>query len=112
MQSRQMKRIQVILDSGLLRATDLVARRMNLNRSALIRSALREHLRTLKIRELEDRDRIPQKADELSGWESETIWPQRVQNLAESIHRRFATIGGVELPRVPREPMRPITKLR
>jgi len=112
-----MKRIQVILDPGLLRATDLVARRMNLNRSALIRSALREHLRMLKIRELEDRDRngyqaIPQKADELSGWESEAIWPQGVQNLAESIHRRFATIGGVELPRVPRKPMRPITELR
>ncbi len=110
-----MKRIQVILDSRLLRATDRVARRMNLTRSALIRSALREHLRTLKIRELEGRDRngyqaIPQKAAELPGWESEAVWPKR-RNLAESIHHRFAAIGGVELPRVPREPMRRITKL-
>ena len=27
-------------------------------------------------------------------------------NLAEAIHRRFAPLGGVDLPEVPREPMR------
>ena len=34
------------------------------------------------------------------------------RNLAESIRRRFAAVGGVELPNVPREPMRPPIKLR
>jgi len=106
-----METIQVVLSAKLLRATDRVARKMKLSRSALIRSALNEHLRMLKIRELEDRDRngyqaIPQKVDELSGWELEAVCPERDRNLAESIHRRFASIGGVELPRVPREPMR------
>ena len=45
--------IQVVLDSKLLRATELAARRANLNRSALIREALRAHLKNLDIRERE-----------------------------------------------------------
>ena len=32
--------------------------------------------------------------------------PARPANLAASIRARFAPIGGVELPRIPREPMR------
>jgi hypothetical protein len=28
-------------------------------------------------------------------------------NLAESIHRRFAPLGGLDLPEYPRSPMRP-----
>ena len=75
-----METIQVVLESGLLRATDRAARRKKLNRSALIRDALREHLRRLEIRELEERDRkgyrvSPQDGDEVSGWESEAAWP-------------------------------------
>jgi len=34
------------------------------------------------------------------------------RNLAESIRRRFAAVGGLELPHLPREPMRPPVKLR
>ena len=30
----------------------------------------------------------------------------RPVNLAESIHRRFAALGGFDLPELPREPMR------
>lgn len=48
-QSRQMKRIQVVLDARLLRSTDRAACQLKLNRSALIRSALGEHLRRLEI---------------------------------------------------------------
>lgn len=75
-----METIQVVLEAGLLRATDRAARRKKLNRSALIRDALREHLRRLEIRELEERDRkgyrvSPQDGDEVSGWESEAAWP-------------------------------------
>ena len=79
-QSPHMETIQVVLDSKLLRAADWAARRSKLNRSALIREALREHLKRLEIRELEQRDRKgyelgPQQDDELPGWESEAAWP-------------------------------------
>jgi len=75
-----METIQVVLDSKLLRATNRAARRTKLNRSALIRDALREHLRRLEIRELEERDRkgyeMGSRADDvLSRWESEAAWP-------------------------------------
>jgi len=75
-----METIQVVLEAGLLRAADRAARRTKLNRSALIRNALREHLKRLEIRELEERDRkgyqvSSQDGDELSGWESEAAWP-------------------------------------
>jgi metal-responsive CopG/Arc/MetJ family transcriptional regulator len=75
-----METIQVVLDAKLLRATDRAARRTKLNRSALVRNALREHLRRLQIRELEERDRkgyqiSPLDGDQLSGWESEAAWP-------------------------------------
>jgi metal-responsive CopG/Arc/MetJ family transcriptional regulator len=75
-----METIQVVLDSQLLQAADRAARRTKLNRSALIRDALREHLKRLQIRELEARDRKGfQKATsddhELSAWESEASWP-------------------------------------
>jgi metal-responsive CopG/Arc/MetJ family transcriptional regulator len=75
-----METIQVVLDPKLLRATNQAARRTKLNRSALIRDALREHLRRLEIRELEERDRkgyaAGRREDEsMSGWESEAAWP-------------------------------------
>ena len=76
-----METIQVVLDSKLLRATEVAARRTKLNRSALIREALRAHLKKLEIRELERLDRKGYEAGagdsgELSGWEAEAIWPE------------------------------------
>jgi metal-responsive CopG/Arc/MetJ family transcriptional regulator len=76
-----MEIIQVVVDSKLLRATDRAARRTKLNRSALIRDALRDYLRRLKTKEREQRDRQgyetgPSADEELSGWESEAIWPK------------------------------------
>jgi metal-responsive CopG/Arc/MetJ family transcriptional regulator len=76
-----METIQVVLDSKLLRATEVAARRTKLNRSALIREALRSHLKMLEIRERELRDRRGYEAgrggaEELSGWEAEAIWPE------------------------------------
>jgi len=76
-----METIQVVLDSKLLRATEIAARRMKLNRSALIREALRAHLKSLDIRERELRDRKgyqtgPGDSADLSGWEAEAIWPE------------------------------------
>ena len=75
-----MQTIQVVLDVKLLHAADRVAHRTKVNRSALIRDALREHLRRLAIRELEERDRRgyearPQADDEADAWQSEAVWP-------------------------------------
>jgi metal-responsive CopG/Arc/MetJ family transcriptional regulator len=76
-----MERIQVVLDSKLFRATEVAARRTKLNRSALIREALRAHLKNLEIRRRELRDRKGYEADrgdsgDLSGWEAGAIWPE------------------------------------
>jgi metal-responsive CopG/Arc/MetJ family transcriptional regulator len=76
-----METIQVVLDSKLLRATEVAARRTKLNRSALIREALRAHLKNLQTRERELRDRKgyeagPKDSENLSAWEAEAIWPE------------------------------------
>jgi metal-responsive CopG/Arc/MetJ family transcriptional regulator len=75
-----METIQVVLDTKLLQATDRAAHRAKQNRSALIRDALREHLRRLETRVLEERDRNgyasqPQTHAEALGWEAEAAWP-------------------------------------
>ena len=46
-----METIRVVLDSKLLRAAEAAARRAQLSRSALIREALRAHLKRLEIQE-------------------------------------------------------------
>jgi metal-responsive CopG/Arc/MetJ family transcriptional regulator len=76
-----METIQVVLDTKLLRAADRAARRTKLNRSALIRETLREHLRRLEILALEERDRAgyarqPQDAGESLVWEAAAAWPE------------------------------------
>jgi metal-responsive CopG/Arc/MetJ family transcriptional regulator len=76
-----METIQVVLDSKLLRATEAAARRAKLNRSALIREALRAHLKNVAIRERELLDRKgyeagPKDSKDVSGWEAEAIWPE------------------------------------
>jgi Ribbon-helix-helix protein, copG family len=47
-QTPHMETIQIVLDKALLQATDRAARRMKRNRSALVREALREHLKRLE----------------------------------------------------------------
>jgi metal-responsive CopG/Arc/MetJ family transcriptional regulator len=76
-----METIHVVLDAKILRATELAARRTKLNRSALIREALRAHLRNLETTERELCDRKgyaagPKDSGDLSGWEAEGIWPE------------------------------------
>jgi metal-responsive CopG/Arc/MetJ family transcriptional regulator len=75
-----MQTIQVVLDKKLLQATDLAARRTKRNRSALIREALREHLRRLEVQAKEGRDREgylrqPHAPGESLIWEAEAAWP-------------------------------------
>jgi metal-responsive CopG/Arc/MetJ family transcriptional regulator len=75
-----METIQIVLDKRLLEATDQAARRTKRNRSALVRDALREHLRRLEIRANEERDRKgyarpTHGRDESLSWEAEAAWP-------------------------------------
>jgi metal-responsive CopG/Arc/MetJ family transcriptional regulator len=75
-----MATIQVVIDAKLLKAADLAAKRRKTNRSALIRSALEEHLERLRRLDLEEQERRaylaqPQRADEFRGWESVAAWP-------------------------------------
>jgi len=76
-----METIQVVLDAKLLKATDLAAKRQKLNRSALIRQALQQHLKCLRKLELEERDRRgylvqPQREEEFRMWEDAAAWPK------------------------------------
>ncbi len=77
---RQMKTVQILVEEELLKATDQAARRTRMNRSALVREALRSHLRELHRRELEKADREgcqrhPQQV-ELAVWETEARRPE------------------------------------
>jgi len=81
MRSTEMETIQVVLDAKLLKAADSAARRRKVNRSALIREALHEHLKRLQTRELEEQDRRgyiarPQQAEEFRVWEDAAAWPK------------------------------------
>ena len=76
----RMTTIRVVLEDSLLQETDRVVRRLKVNRSALIRDALREHLKRLSIHERERRDREgyarhPATSDEFGVWDRVTAWP-------------------------------------
>jgi metal-responsive CopG/Arc/MetJ family transcriptional regulator len=75
-----METIQVVLDKKLLKAADRAALRTKQNRSALVRDALRGHLRRLETRAMEEQDRAgylkqPRTRDESLVWEAEAAWP-------------------------------------
>lgn len=77
-----MEMVRIVLDKKLLKAADQAARRMKQNRSALVRDALREHLRNLEERAKEQLDREgylsqPQAPDESRAWEEEAAWPAK-----------------------------------
>jgi Arc/MetJ-type ribon-helix-helix transcriptional regulator len=72
--------VQIVLGKELLKAADRVARRRHVNRSALVREALREHLRKLAAREREERDRAgyegrPLEPGEFDVWDKVASWP-------------------------------------
>jgi metal-responsive CopG/Arc/MetJ family transcriptional regulator len=76
-----METIQVVLDKDLLRAANGAAKRVRINRSALIRRALREHLKRLRTLEIEARDRQgyrerPDSPGDIAEWELGASWPQ------------------------------------
>jgi metal-responsive CopG/Arc/MetJ family transcriptional regulator len=70
-----METIQVVIDAKLLRAAEQAARRAKINRSALIRNAIREHLKRMENQEREEQDRRGYASGRLQrsgtvGWES------------------------------------------
>jgi metal-responsive CopG/Arc/MetJ family transcriptional regulator len=76
-----MHTIQVVLDTKLLKAADLAAKRQKMNRSALIRQALQQHLKRLHELALEEQDRRgyrahPQREEEFRIWEDAAAWPE------------------------------------
>ena len=76
------KTIQLVLDAELLRAANGAAKRARVNRSALIRKALREHLERARMREAEARDRQGyqehrEDTGEVEAWERVASWPVR-----------------------------------
>ncbi len=76
-----METIQVVLEAELLRAADQAARRLKLNRSALVRQALRAHLAGMRRRQREAADRAgyerrPEHAAEGAAWERLAAWPE------------------------------------
>jgi metal-responsive CopG/Arc/MetJ family transcriptional regulator len=76
-----METIQIVIDSKLRQAADRAAKRKKVNRSALFRDALREHLRRLRTEELEERERRgyearPDTEGDWIRWEPEAAWPK------------------------------------
>ncbi len=76
-----MEIIQVVLDAKLLKAANVAAKKEKMNRSALIRTALTEHLQRLHTLELEERERLayqkkPQMPEEYLPWVEAAVWPE------------------------------------
>ena len=77
-----MKTIQVVIEEDLLRSADRAARRLEINRSALIRDALRAHLQRLRTADLERREReayerSPDDPAEFAAWDRVAAWPKK-----------------------------------
>lgn len=90
-----MKTTKVALDEGLLKEADRVARRLKLNRSALVREALRQYLRQVRVREREAADRAgyekhPERAAELGAWDRVTSRTSRPLKSAREDHPVFS----------------------
>ncbi len=76
-----METIQIVLDNDLRVAADLAARRFEMNRSQLVREALREYLQRLETKASEARDREgyaknPPECAEAQVWEGAAAWPE------------------------------------
>lgn len=75
-----MATIHVVLGDALLELTDELASKKNVNRSALIREALRSYLKKVRYQELERHERRayerrPDDLDEVHRWGRVADWP-------------------------------------
>jgi metal-responsive CopG/Arc/MetJ family transcriptional regulator len=76
-----METVQIVLGKELLRAADRAVRRRQVNRSAFVREALREHLKREAARDREQRDRAgyqrqPLDPVESAMWDKVAAWPE------------------------------------
>jgi len=74
-----MKTVQMTLDEGLVRSVDEAAKKLHTTRSAFTRAALREALKNLKVKMLEEKHRQgyrnhPPSRAEFAVWEKEQAW--------------------------------------
>jgi len=74
-----MKTVQMTLDVELVAAVDRVVRRLGTSRSAFAREALREALKRVRTRSLEQKQRDgyarkPVRHGEFDAWEREQTW--------------------------------------
>ena len=74
-----METIQLVIDTPLRKEADRLAKKSKVNRSELFRELLRAHLKQVRIREMEERERrayekTPQTEEEIHMWEHETAW--------------------------------------
>ncbi|MEO8097974.1 MAG: ribbon-helix-helix protein, CopG family [Acidobacteriota bacterium] len=77
-----METIQIVIDTPLRKEADRVAKKSKINRSALVREALRAHLKQLRIREMEEQEiraykAMPDTLDNWAPWEREAAWPEK-----------------------------------
>jgi metal-responsive CopG/Arc/MetJ family transcriptional regulator len=75
-----METVQVVIDTKLRKEADVFSKRLKVNRSALIRKALREFLKRERTREMEERELRAYKAhpdtdEDWDAWEREAVWP-------------------------------------
>jgi len=79
-ESTPVETIQIVLEEALLRAADRAVRKLKTNRSALMRAALRSHLRRLDQLEKEKADRegftrYPDSLGRPDVWDEVADWP-------------------------------------
>ncbi len=76
---RRVRTVQMTLEDALLKSVDQAAKKLHTTRSAFARLALKEALRNLKTKQLEDRHRRgyqahPAARTEVGVWEKEQAW--------------------------------------
>ena len=76
-----MRTVQMTLDEDLVEKIDRAAKKLGTSRSAFARRALRDALRHLQARQLEEKHRRgyaakPVRRGEFDVWESEQVWPE------------------------------------
>lgn len=74
-----MRTIRMTLDDTLVEAVDNISRKLNMNRSAFTRKALRDAVEQYTVLQMEKKHRqgyenFPVKENEFSVWEDEQAW--------------------------------------
>ena len=98
-----MSTIQIVLEDELLAEADAQAARDGRDRSELIRSAIRDHLRRLRTRELEEQERlgyerIPDTVEDGADWEKLFACPEDVDEVQPQRRNPSAALSPPDAP--------------